>query len=98
MFITRWFFLSTIQKLDRSFTGLYGETIDKNRDEGGGSNRGGSKFIEYFGWQYSTKLIADYENCTVTEAYEMSTIECLNALSYLKAKTDYDNEQIKKVR
>jgi hypothetical protein len=84
--------------LDRSFTGLYGEQNDKGRDEGARSDRGGSKFIEYFGWQYSTKLIAEYENCTVTEAYELTTIECLNTLSYLKAKTDYDNEQIKKVR
>jgi hypothetical protein len=84
--------------LDRSFTGLYGEQTDKGRDEGAGSDRGGSKFIEYFGWQYSTKLIAEYENCTVSEAYELTTIECLNILSYLKAKTDYDNEQIKKVR
>jgi len=56
------------------------------------------KFMQYFGWQYSTKLIADYESCTVSEAYELSTIECLNILSYLKAKTDFDNEQIKKIR
>jgi hypothetical protein len=54
--------------------------------------------MQYFGWQYSTKLIAEYENCTVTEAYDMSTIECLNILSYLKAKTDFDSEQIKKIR
>jgi hypothetical protein len=54
--------------------------------------------MHYFGWQYSTKLIAEYESCTVTEAYELSTIECLNILSYLKAKNDYDKEQIKKVR
>ena len=54
--------------------------------------------MHYFGWQYSAKLIAEYENCTVTQGYEMSTIECLNILSYLKAKTDFDNEQIKKIR
>ena len=54
--------------------------------------------MQYFGWQYSTKLIAEYENCRVTEAYEMSTIECLNILSYLKYKKDFDNEQLRKVR
>ena len=84
--------------MDRSFTGLYGEQTDADRDDTGQSERGGSKFMHYFGWQYSTKLVAEYENCTVTEAYELSTIECLNILSYLKAKNDYDKEQIKKVR
>jgi hypothetical protein len=84
--------------LDRSFTGLFGEQDGGSRDETSGSERGGSKFMQYFGWQYSTKLIADYENCKVGEAYELSTIECLNILSYLKAKTDFDNEQIKKIR
>ena len=84
--------------MDISFTGLYGEQNDANRDDTGKSERGGSKFMQYFGWQYSTKLVAEYENCTVTEAYELSTIECLNILSYLKAKSDYDKEQIKKVK
>jgi hypothetical protein len=84
--------------LDRSFTGLFGEQVERNGDDNGQSERGGSKFMQYFGWQYSTKLIADYENCRVTEAYDMSTIECLNILSYLKSKTDFDNEQLRKVR
>ena len=84
--------------MDRSFTGLYGEENDGIRDDTGGSERGGSKFMQYFGWQYSTKLIAEYENCTVTQAYELSTIECLNILSYLKAKADFDKEQLKKIR
>ena len=84
--------------MDRSFTGLFGEQDVAVRDEGGQSERGGSKFMQYFGWQYSAKLIAEYENCTVTEVYDMSTIESLNILSYLKAKTDFDNEQIKKIR
>ena len=84
--------------MDRSFTGLFGEQDGGNRDESEQSERGGSKFMHYFGWQYSAKLIAEYENCTVTQGYEMSTIECLNILSYLKAKTDFDNEQIKKIR
>jgi hypothetical protein len=84
--------------LDRSFKGLFGEENGGSRDEGSTGERGGSKFMQYFGWQYSTKLIAEYENCTVSEAYELSTIECLNILAYLKAKTDFDNEQIKKIR
>ena len=84
--------------MDRSFTGLFGEQDVRSRDEPGQGERGGSKFMHYFGWQYSAKLVAEYENCTVTQGYEMSTIECLNILSYLKSKTDFDNEQIKKIR
>lgn len=84
--------------MDRNFKGLFGEQLDQTRDDDRGGEKGGSRFMHYFGWQYSTKLIADYENIKVSEAYELSTIECLNVLSYLKSKSDYDNEQLKKIR
>jgi hypothetical protein len=51
-----------------------------------------------FGWQYCAKTVADHENIRVEEAYDLSTIEFLNTLSYLKAKTDYDKEQHRKLK
>jgi hypothetical protein len=48
--------------------------------------------MQYFGWHYSAKLIADHENIRVEQVYDRSTIEALNTLSYLKAKADYDRE------
>jgi hypothetical protein len=74
--------------LDGSFEGLFDSAISQEQDYGGGE-KGGSKFIEYYGWQYCTKLVADYENCTVSQAYELPTIEYLNILSYLKAERDF---------
>jgi hypothetical protein len=51
-----------------------------------------------FGWQYSTKIVADHENIKVDDAYELIIIQYLNTLSYLKAKADYDKEQYRKLK
>jgi len=58
----------------------------------------GYNFMRNFGWQYCAKSVADYENITVNQSYELTTIQFLNTLSYLKAKTDYDKEQHRKLK
>lgn len=78
--------------MDRSYKGLFGSEDDDNGADEGAMQPSGSRFMQYFGWQYSAKLIADHENIRVEEVYDRSTIEALNTLSYLKAKTDYDKE------
>jgi hypothetical protein len=73
--------------LDRGFSGLFENTTG---DTGGESiGKGSSRFIEYYGWQYSTTQVAEYYRITLNEAYELPAIEYLNALSYLKAYRDY---------
>jgi hypothetical protein len=54
--------------------------------------------MQHFGWQYCAKSVADHENITVDQSYELTTIQFLNTLSYLKAKADYDKEQHRKLK
>ena len=54
--------------------------------------------MQNFGWQYCTKSVADHENITISQAYELTTIHYLNTLSYLKAKADYDKEQHRRLK
>jgi len=84
--------------LDRSFSGLYGRGNDAEGDDEGGSLAGGGTFMSIYGWHYSAKLIAEFENIRFKEVFEMSTIEFLNTMAYLKAKNNYDNEQVKRLR
>lgn len=73
--------------MDRGFEGLFDGA---DEIEGGNEPRkGGSRFTEYYGWQYCTKLVADYENITVSQAYELPIIHYLNTLAYLKAERDF---------
>lgn len=78
--------------MDRSYKGLFGDQDDDDRTDGAAMQPSGSRFMQYFGWHYSAKLIADHENIRVEEVYDRLTIEALNTLSYLKAKADYDRE------
>lgn len=52
--------------------------------------------MERWGWVASTKEVADFENCTVTEAYKMPIIQYLNSLAYLKDLNKYKDAQYKK--
>ena len=54
--------------------------------------------MEYFGWQYCAKIVSEHEAIALQDAYELKVIHFLNTLSYLKAKNDYDNEQMRKIR
>jgi hypothetical protein len=84
--------------LDRSFSGLFDTRDDGEGNDTGIGTRGGSNFMQQFGWQYCAKSVADHENITVDQSYELATIQFLNTLSYLKAKADFDKEQHRKLK
>ncbi len=48
-----------------------------------------------YGWIYQATLIAEHEKIKLDEVYNLSTIQALNDLAYLKSKTAHDREQIK---
>jgi len=73
--------------LDRGFKGLFENPTGDTGSESVG--KGSSRFVEYYGWQYSTTQVAEYYRITLNEAYQLPAIEYLNALSYLKAYRDY---------
>jgi hypothetical protein len=89
--------LSSIQRLDKEFVGLFQDGIDEGRDDGRAGRDNGSGFMQRFGWIYQATLIAEHERIKLSEVYELPTIQALNDLSYLKSKNAHDREQIKKI-
>ena len=87
--------MGSLQKFDEGYKGLYGNGNEQDNDEGRGGNSL-QQFNRKFGWLYNAKIIADFENITVTQAFDLGVIYALNVLSYLKSKTEMDNEEIKK--
>jgi hypothetical protein len=49
-----------------------------------------------WGWVFSTKQVADFQNITVNEGYELRVIEYLNTLAYLKDLNKDKEAQLKK--
>jgi hypothetical protein len=89
--------LSSIQRLDKEFSGLFQGGNDEagNDDRGGRDN--GNGFMSIYGWIYQATLIADHEKIKLEEVYNLPTLQALNNLAYLKSKNAYDSEQMKKV-
>lgn len=44
----------------------------------------GDSFEEKWGWIYSTKRIAEYRGITLDQAYELTTLQALNSLQFIK--------------
>jgi hypothetical protein len=52
-------------------------------------------FNKNFGWQFSAREVANDLRITLDEAYRLPIREALNCLSYLKAKGQYEERQMK---
>jgi hypothetical protein len=50
-----------------------------------------------YGWIYQAKLVAEHEGIRLEKAFDLNTLQFLNDLAYIKAKNEYDREQLKKV-
>jgi hypothetical protein len=87
--------LSSLQRLDKEFVGLFQEGNNEGGDDGRGGRDSGGGFMQRFGWIYQATIIAEHERIKLSEVYELPTIQALNDLSYLKSKTAHDREQIK---
>jgi hypothetical protein len=74
--------LSIVQRINKQYNNLLN---DKS-----GSSEEGSGFMARWGWVFSTKQVADFQNISVNAAFEMSVVEYLNTLAYLK---DYNKDK-----
>jgi hypothetical protein len=82
------FFLSTIQRINRNYHNL----LNGEQEAGGES----SPFMARWGWVFSTKQVADFNNITVNDAYDLRVIEYLNTLAYLKDYNKHKDNEYKK--
>jgi hypothetical protein len=89
--------LSSIQRLDKEFSGLFQGGNDESGDDDRGGRDNSKSFMSVYGWIYQATLIAEHERIKLDEVYNLSTLQVLNDLAYLKSKNAYDSEQMKKV-
>lgn len=47
-------------------------------------------FTDHFGWIYNVKSVAEFEGITMEAAFDLSVVQGLNDLVYLKEKQAYD--------
>ena len=91
------FFLQGLHNIIEEFESLFSAGVDEPGDDEVRSIGGDGGFISAYGWYFNAKQVADFENVTVSQAFELNVIQYLNILSYLKAKSEYDAEQQKKM-
>jgi hypothetical protein len=54
-------------------------------------------FNKRYGWIYSASQVAEYERITMDATFELPIRQAMNDLKYLKAKSKYEAEQLKKM-
>ena len=76
---------------NKLYSNLFG--LDPNTHNGDAQADG---FNKRYGWIYSASQVAEYERITLDEAYGLPVCQAFNDLAYLKAKSSYEAEQIKR--
>ena len=89
--------MSSVHSLDKQFAGLFDGQTQEDGDDGLSSRDNNGKFMLRFGWIYQAAIIAEHERIKLEEVYNLPTIQCLNALSYLKAKNAFEVNEIKRI-
>lgn len=84
--------LEKIKEFNLEYKGLLG--IDEDVDED--LKPEASKFNERYGWIYSAKSVADFENIKLDEAFDLMVRHAFNDLAYLKELNNYEYELNKK--
>ncbi len=52
-------------------------------------------FASNWGWVFNAKQVSEFENIPLDQVYDLSVIQFLNDLSYLKSKKQLDEHQYK---
>lgn len=89
------FFLSIINEVDRRYPVLFGDVDRQSDDEPDSSIE--KVFAKYYGWIYSTTLVADFERITLDQAFELPIYQYLNGLAYCKMKDKLERKQIQDI-
>jgi hypothetical protein len=85
------FFIEKFKDFNNEYKSLFG--LDK---ESGGKEAQGDLFNKRYGWIYAASQVAEYERITLDEAFALPIRRAFNDLAFLKAKSKYDAEQLKR--
>lgn len=78
-----------LNKFNLEYKGLLGIDEDETEDE---LKPEVNKFNERYGWIYSAKKVADFENVTLEAAFDLPVRQAFNDLAYLKELNAYEYE------
>ena len=84
-------FLSEIDKL---YDGLF---VRKFTDGSEGEVERVEGFMVNYGWLFNVKSVAEFEGIETNKVYDLPYLRFMNALAYLKAKSDWEKEEIKEM-
>ena len=82
-----------LSQFNEQYRGLFGNLDEDDESEQKEAKNAESVFTENFGWIYSTKQVADMEGIPLDSVYDLSVIQFLNDLAYLKQKRLVDEYQ-----
>lgn len=84
-------FLNQFEAFNKEYKSLFG--LDS---EVVGEEAKVDKFNKRYGWIYAASQVAEYERITLDQAFDLPIRRALNDLAYLKAKSKYESELLKK--
>jgi len=84
-------FIENFRAFNKSYEWLFGLDVDVH--EPGAVN---DPFNKKYGWHYAAEQIAIYERIKLDDVYNLNIRNVFNDLAYLKAKSKYEIEQLKK--
>ncbi len=85
--------MHTLSGFNEQYRGLFGLTHENDEAEQKETKNAESVFTENFGWIYSAKQVAEMEGIPLDAVYDLSVIQFLNDLAYLKQKRLVDEYQ-----
>lgn len=74
---------------------LFGEGNGEGGDAQSSVDPADKHFAKYYGWIYNTREVATFEGISMGEVWDLPIRQTLFDLTYLKAKTERDQRQIK---
>lgn len=82
-----------LSQFNEQYRGLFGHLDEDDEAEQKEAKNAESVFTENFGWIYSAKQVAEMEGIPLDAVYDLSVIQFLNDLAYLKQKRLVDEYQ-----
>lgn len=90
--------MQTYQRLNKKYNSLFGKRFVEDEESNEGEvKRDAETFGERWGWIYNAELIKGFEGIKLDDVWNLSIIQALNALAYLKDKARNEREQIQEM-
>lgn len=76
--------MSAIRDLNESYPALFDKRSNEEGNEQDGSDGINNEFQQSFGWLFNAKMVAEFEGIPISEVWDLTAVNFLNDLLYLK--------------